>query len=319
MLTSTGGGARMTSAGLTGPANATLRAALLILTYAVIVGFIDNFVWKIAEEGGLWAFQSVRALFGVAIMVLAAALFGLRLRPVRPRAVLARSLVHAGAILAYFASLGVLPVPEAVAGLFTAPIFVLLIKRFVYREAIGPFRILAVILGFAGVLLVLGIGLARPFSPGLFLPVLGGALYALGNIATREWCAGESAETLLFGFTVVLGLFGLIGLIVVTLVGPEVPDGVDGFLLRGWVYPSGTFLFWTFVQALGSVAGVALALRAYQIADASRVSIFEYAVLPISAIWGWLLWGQVLSVTSVIGILLIIGAGMLIALRPGNP
>ncbi len=48
-------------------------------------------------------------------------------------------------------------------------------------------------------------------SAAALLPILAGALYAMGNIATREWCAEESAETLLAGFFGVLGVIGLIG------------------------------------------------------------------------------------------------------------
>jgi drug/metabolite transporter (DMT)-like permease len=56
-------------------------------------------------------------------------------------------------------------------------------------------------------------------------------------------------------------------------------------------------------------------VKAYQIAEASRVSVFEYVILPCSAFWTWALWGQVLDPLAGVGIVLIISAGMIIALR----
>ena len=81
----------------------------------------------------------------------------------------------------------------------------MLISRFVYGHRIGPFRILAVAVGFVGAMLVLGIGPGTAVTPALVLPIVAGALYAMGNIATQEWCEGESAETLLLGFFLALG------------------------------------------------------------------------------------------------------------------
>ena len=56
-------------------------------------------------------------------------------------------------------------------------------------------------------------------------------------------------------------MFGLIGMAVLTLVPLAVPEGAAGFLQRGPVWPSGTFLFWTFVQAAGSLLGVGMMIR----------------------------------------------------------
>jgi drug/metabolite transporter (DMT)-like permease len=215
----------------------------------------------------------------------------------------------------YFGALAFLPVALVAAGLFTAPIFVLLIERFAYGSLIGPFRVLAVLLGFAGVILVLGPEAMQGASLPALLPVLAGALYALGNIATRRWCPQESAETLLAGFFLALGIAGVIGMVVLTLAPLPVPSGTDGFLMRGPVWPNQAFWFWTFVQAAGSLLGVGLMVRAYQVADATRVSVFEYAILPASAAWAWVIWGEVLTPLAVVGMAMIVAAGLMIALR----
>ena len=56
-------------------------------------------------------------------------------------------------------------------------------------------------------------------------------------------------------------------------------------------------------------------IDAYQIAEASRVSVFEYLNLPLAAFWGWVLWGENLGWTAMLGMVLITAAGAMIALR----
>jgi drug/metabolite transporter (DMT)-like permease len=300
---------------MTDASDRTLAAAGLTLIYATIIGFTDNWVRVIAADGGLAQFHLTRSLMAAVLLAVAAPLFGLRLRPQRWRPVAARSVVHAAAMVVYFGALAFLPVALVAAGLFTAPIFVLLLSRFAFGHALGPVRIVAVGAGFAGVLLVLGPEALRGATLAALLPVVAGALYALGNLATREWCGEESAETLLAGFFLALGVFGAIGLAALTLWPVAVAPGVEGFPLRGPVWPSGTFLFWTFVQAAGSLLGVGLVIRAYQMADAGRVSVLEYAILPASAFWGWAIWGERLAPLAWAGMVLIAAAGAMIALR----
>jgi drug/metabolite transporter (DMT)-like permease len=311
---------RSAAGGATAPAigtlpNRTLAAAAAILGYATLIGYTDNYVRVVAAEGGLWQFHLLRSLMAGALFFLAAPLFGLDLRPKNLRAVAARSTLHSGAMLIYFGCLAFLPVAQVAAGLFTAPIFVLLIARFVYGHPLGPARIAAAAVGFAGVVLALTPGTEQPLGWASVLPVAAGALYAMGNIATREWCAGESAATLTLGFFAALGAAGLAGVVVLGLVPLRVPEGTEGFVLRGWVWPSPTFLWWTAVQAVGSMIAVGLMVRAYQLAEASRVAIFEYVILPIAALWGWLLWGETLGWTAALGMAMIVAAGSAIVLR----
>jgi drug/metabolite transporter (DMT)-like permease len=281
----------------------------------MIIGFTDNYVKVIASEAGLWQFHFTRTFIAMILLGVLAVVFGLRLRPVNLRAVLARSSIHGAAMVIYFGALAFLPVALVAAGLFTAPIFVLLISRFAYGHAIGPVRIIAVAVGFVGVILVLGPEAMSGASVAALLPVIAGAMYAMGNIATREWCPEESAETLLAGFFLALGVIGAVGMAVLAVWPIAVPLGTDGFLQRGAVWASEEFYFWTFVQAAGSLLGVGMMIRAYQITDASRASVLEYIILPASAFWSYLIWGETLTALAVFGMGLIVAAGSMIALR----
>jgi drug/metabolite transporter (DMT)-like permease len=295
--------------------NRTLAAFGAVLVYAFVIAFTDNYVRIIARYGGLWQFHATRTAMAFALLALVAVPLGLRLRPKRPGAVLARSAIHGAAMVIYFGALAFLPVAQVAAGLFTAPIFVLLIQRFLYGKPIGGLQVLAVVIGFAGVVLVLGPEAMSAATFAALLPVIAGALYAMGNIATREWCDGETPETIVAGFFGMLGVIGLLGMAVLSAFPMVVPDGAEGFLQRGPVWPTGAFLWWTFVQAAGSLLGVGMIVKAYQIAEASRVSVFEYVILPASAAWGFVLWSEKLTLLAVMGMALIVVAGMLIA-RP---
>ncbi|HOZ35291.1 MAG TPA: EamA/RhaT family transporter, partial [Tabrizicola sp.] len=176
-------------------------------------------------------------------------------------------------------------------------------------------QILAVVIGFAGVVLVLGPEALSGATLAALLPVISGALYAMGNIATQRWCAGETAESVVAGFFGMLGVYGLVGMAVLWAFPLVVPEGTEGFLMRGPVWPTGTFLWWTFVQAAGSLVGVGMFVKAYQMAEVSRVSVFEYVILPASALWGFILWGETLSWLAWVGMALIALAGIIIA-RP---
>ena len=101
----------------------------------------------------------------------------------------------------------------------------LLISRLVYGHAIGPVRIAAVAVGLIGVVLVQGPAALSGASLAALLPLAAGAMYAMGNIATKEWCAAESAETLLAGFFAALGVIGLVGMAVLTVFPLEAPAG----------------------------------------------------------------------------------------------
>jgi drug/metabolite transporter (DMT)-like permease len=295
--------------------NRTVAAFGAALVYAVVIAFTDNYVRVIAADAGLWQFHATRTAMALVILALLAVPLGLRLWPQRPGAVLARSALHAAAMLIYFGALAFLPVAQVAAGLFTAPIFVLLIQRLVYGQPIHALQVIAVLLGFAGVVMVLGPDAVAAASPAALFPILAGALYAMGNVATRAWCAGETPETIVAWFFGMLGVLGLAGMAVLWAFPLPVAEGPEGFLQRGAVWPTDLFLWWTFVQAAGSLLGVGMIVWAYQIAEASRVSVFEYVILPASAAWGFVLWNERLGWLALAGMALIAAAGALIA-RP---
>jgi drug/metabolite transporter (DMT)-like permease len=94
-----------------------------------------------------------------------------------------------------------------------------------------------------------------------------------------------------------------------------VPEGTDGFILRVWVAPDARFLWLVAAQALGSMIGVWLLIRGYQLAETSFVSVFEFSLLIFVTVWAYVLRGETLDLWAVAGIVLIIASGTAIVLR----
>lgn len=279
-----------------------------------IIGAIDLYVVIIAQTLSVWQFLIARMLLAAPlVLVLSAIGFG-RVRPIRFGAVAMRSSFIAFGMFLYFGALAFMPIAMALAGLFTSPIFVLLITAFILRQPIGPWRIGAVALGFVGILVVLGPS-SSALGWALVLPVCGGVLYAAGVVATRVWCEGETTLTLLIGIFLAQGVIGTIALGVITVLQIDVGEGGMAFLTRGWVWPIGDALPYLLVQVFGSVVGVSLLNRAYQIGEASHVAVFEYSVMIFGPFFGWILLGQVVTWVQGLGIALIASAGIIIAWR----
>ncbi len=289
-------------------------AALTMLAAMLVIGCIDNFISLIARDAGLWQFQVLRSAMGLPLIILVSFLGFGTLWALRLWAVALRSIFVAFAMLFYFGSLAFVPLAQALAGLFTSPIFILLITAFILREPVGPARIWAVFIGFIGILLVLDSDWST-LSWISFLPVAGGLFYAMGAVATRQLCEGESTLSMLAMLFLIQAIIGALALAVLGQFEFTVPEGAAGFIQRGWVWPVTAALPFILLQAVGSVLGVGLIIRAYQIGTASYVAIYEYSVFISGPFFAWMLFGQTVTALQAGGIILIAAAGIVIALR----
>lgn len=291
-----------------------MQAAASMVGSMAIIGVIDNVIALIARDISLWQFQILRAAMGLPVLVLVTWWMGWRLRPLRLWAVLVRNGLIAVGMLFYFGALAFMPIAQALAGLFVAPIFVLLISVIAFGERVGWLRSIAVLIGFAGVMMVLQPD-GESFSALSLMPMLGGFFYAMGSVATQRMCADESTPAMLLGLFSLQAALGVAALIVIGSLSLEVPAGTAGFLVRSWSSPSG--MTWAFIalQAFGSLVGVGLLIRAYQLAAPSFAAIFEYSVFVFGPLSAYLIFGQTLQWGQVFGILLIAGTGTVIALR----
>lgn len=289
-------------------------AVICTLSAMALFGLIDNFMRLAAETGGLWQFHFLRSLIALGILAIAATLTKSALRPKRPVWVVGRTLFAGIAMLIYFGCLGIMPIAQAVAGLFTAPIFVVIFSVLFFGDKVGLRRSAAVVIGFIGIVLVLRPDI-QALSPWTFAPMIAGAFHAMGIITTRRWCADEGTLPLLamfFGFMMIIGGLGVIG---IGHLVADIPAGADGFVFRGWVPFEGTFMILTIVQGVGSLIGVGLIIKSYQLGEASFVAVFENSMIVFATLWAIVLWREVPDAWGIIGLLCIIGSGIIISVR----
>ena len=290
------------------------QGAMLLVTGISIFGLTDNFTMIVSDQVGVGQFHFSRSLFSVVMVFVMARFFGMSVMPKRWGVVLLRTMFVALSMLLYFSVIPMMPIAEAGAGLFTSPIFVLIFSALIFKEKIGIRRIMAVLIGSIGVLLVLQPGGSK-FTWFHLLPVLGGACYAMGSITTYRYCRDESPLALLMSFLVVIGLNGFVVASIMTVFPvsqsflKEAP-----FLFSPWQSVDLAFWGWMVMIAAGAAFGLAMMTRAYQLAKTSYAVIFEYAYLISAGFFSWLLWGLVPNGLSLVGIMFIISAGIIIVL-----
>lgn len=200
----------------------------------------------------------------------------------------------------YFTSLSFMPLAEATALIFSAPIFITALSVPLLGEAVGWRRWGAVLLGFIGVLIVVQPD-AAGFQPASLLPVGAAFLYALFMISARWIGPGEGLWTMML-FVV---LFPML------YAAP--------FALRAWTAVQADDL-WLFVAIaiLGSL-GITLIGQAFRLAPAAVVAPFDYTALIWATLLGWLIWGDLLALRTVVGALIIAASGIVIVVREAAP
>ncbi|MEQ8665087.1 MAG: DMT family transporter [Rhodospirillales bacterium] len=237
------------------------------------------------------------------------------LRTQRPGLHLLRGLFVVAANMTFFTSLATLPLAEATAIFFVAPLLITLLSIPLLGEQVGIRRIGAVIAGFVGVLIMIRPG-SESFQVAALLPLAAAFCYAMLQIMTRKIGLSDKASTMAFyiqfTFVIVCSGFGL-----VAGDGRYAPDDGSGlaFLLMAWSWPTGNDI-WIMIGlgVFGSCAAY-LVSQGYRIARAATVAPFEYTAMPLAVFWSALIWGDWPDVQAWTGIALICGAGIYVFYR----
>jgi drug/metabolite transporter (DMT)-like permease len=187
-----------------------------------------------------------------------------------------------------------MPLAETVTFYLAGPIYVALLARPILGEVITPVRWAAIAVGFVGVVIALNPGGAAIGWPALI--AIGGSLAFAGMMIVTRQLKGTPDTTLVFWQTAAaLGL----GLILAPF---------------GWVTPS--LRDFGLLALLGVVAMYAhiLTNRALKLAPASTVVPYQYTLIVWAIILGYLVFGDLPSLHTVIGALIIVAAGVVIFL-----
>ena len=285
----------------------------LALGGAITLSLNDLAIKALSGAYALHQVILIRAFIGMALVltVMKISKAGLRqMRTGRPGAHLVRVCIVMVSNITYFVGLSLMPLADAVAVAFIAPLFVTLMSAVVLREYVGPRRWAAVAVGLLGVVIMTRPG-SGVIQPAAVLVLISAFCYAASHMMTRHMRVTESAMTLNFyvqiGFIVVSTAFGLIA-------GDghlaQAPGSTWEFLFRPWLLPPVTD-WWAFA-ATGIAVGVGglMMSQAYRTTEAALVAPFEYIGMPMAIFWGVVGFGTWPDQTAWVGIALICGAGL---------
>jgi len=289
-----------------------------IVAAVAAMSFQDGMVKYVSAGMPLWQIYVLRSLLALPILLVLLR-FRRRPLPIRPSSpgwAFLRSLLLVTSYIAFYASLPLLSLSVAAAACYTAPLFITLLSALWLRDPVGPWRWAAIAIGFSGVLTILRPG-TDAFSVVTLLPVLSALLYAAAAIITRARCVAEAPFVLSAVLNVTFLLLGAVGTAALWAAQPTAAEvALYPFLLGPWQALGGRD--WAVLALLaGLVVGVSSGVaKAYQSGPPAIIATFDYAYLGFAAFWGFVIFSETPDLATMVGTLLIAGAGLLVVRPP---
>ncbi|MBR0568665.1 DMT family transporter [Azoarcus sp. L1K30] len=247
-----------------------------------------------------------RGLFGVVMMAITARLTGTSLATPHWRMQLSRSVSGSLALMCYFFTIGVLPLATAATLSYTSPMFVALILIVLFGEKLRPPIALALLTGFAGVVLLLRPTLQPSQWLGAVTGLGAGMIASLAYISVRELGkAGEPEVRTVFWFSCVTSLLGALWALSDDF---HTPDAAGAAALVG-------------VGLFGGLAQLAMT-RSYRFGKTIVSAALSYSTVIFASLFGILIWDEHLPAAAWLAVAMIIASGLAVSLasrhKPGD-
>jgi drug/metabolite transporter (DMT)-like permease len=288
----------MSESHVTNPA----RIFLLAMGSTVLFSFLNLGVKYAAENdihfSQIMLFRCLIALPVVLLLISKNASSQILLHTQRPWGHLFRAIVGLGAMACFFLSFKLMPLGDATALHFAAPMILTALSVPFLGEKVGIWRWSAVIIGLVGVIIVANPTGEGNYQLGAFFAVAGAALSAVSNLMVRKMGDTEHSLTIVFYFT-------FAGVLVSLILCPFYWQPIETV----WV-----FYALLSVGILGGVAQYLLTI-AYAEAPAAYVSVFAYASIIFAIGFDILLWAYIPGLNVWIGSAIIVGSGLIILYR----
>ena len=195
------------------------------------------------------------------------------------------------AMFCFFFTIAHIPLAEAVLVKMTVPFFLPLVAWLWLNDRISGHTWAAILLGFVGVGLILRAD-QGVVDPVMLVALAGAAIMSIAKVSIRRMAASEPPHRVVFYFSLFATLLSAL------------------LLLRVQQMPTGTEMLWLLAIGSVAIAGQFAMTTAYQLARPGQVGVYNYSAVVWAAFLGWLFWGETLVLTTVLGTLLIIGAGI---------
>lgn len=217
-----------------------------------------------------------------------------------------RALVGASSMGLGFFALTRLPLPEATAIGYAAPLLIVMFSAVLLKEKVHAFRWTAVIVGLLGVMIILwprltllsgGQALGNNEALGAMAAFGGAILTAFAMMQVRKLVQTERTEAIVIYFFISASVLSL----------ATIPFG--------WVMPTPTQAALLIGAGFAGGVGQLLLTSCYRYADMSVIAPFEYVSLLLTIVIGLAVFGDIPTITMIIGALIIVGSGIAVILR----
>lgn len=244
----------------------------------------------------IW-FRQLGLLVGIVVFI------GIRgsdvLRTKRPVLQMIRGVLVVCSSLLFVFAVKYVPLADAVAASFVAPFFLTMLGAFVLKEKVGMRRWSAVVVGFAGALIIVRPGM-NAVHPAVLLVVIAAAIYAARQIIGRLLADDDDTAT-------TIAYTALTSSLVISVPLPFV-----------WVFPETSYLWLLCILiALLGAFGEIMLIKALEVAEAGAVAPMHYSLIVWGTLYGYLVFNQLPDQWTVTGTLIIVAAGIY-TLRRGN-
>ncbi len=279
-----------------GDSRAIEGALLMIFTCACFAG-MSAAIRHVSAELSVFQIAFFRNAVGCLVLLpfMARAGFG-PVSGVRFRLFGVRALVGICAMWAWYAALQRTPLAEAITLNFTVALWMIPVAIFMLGEKVGPRRLIAVLVGFVGVLIVLRPG-AETISTGGLLAIFSALLFAISMGLVRLLARAESPLAIVFYMNLIMTPISL---------GPAIAfwqmPTIDQF---GWLIGIGVVL---------TAAHFAMA-RALSVSEATAIVPLDFTRLPFAVLFGWLAFNEFPGPWTWVGAAIIIGSAFYISHR----
>ena len=284
-----------------------VKAILLKVVAALIFAIMSVFVRYLGEAypvGQVVFFRSAFAILPVVVIYALRRELEAAIRMGRPFGHAGRGLTAIGAMFCNFTALARLPVVDATAISFAAPFITVVMSALVLKERVRAYRWSAVIVGFAGVLVMLtphldvaGAAAAEGGAVGALFGMTGAFFNAASTVQTRHLTKSETTSSIVFYFSLICALAGL-------CTAPF-----------GWVMPTQTELAALIGTGICGGLGHIVLTESYRWAPASLVAPFDYTAMLWALILGYLAFGELPTALVFLGAAIIVAAGLFVVWR----
>ena len=215
----------------------------------------------------------------------------------------------------FYISLTVLPLGTATALFFVTPFLITIFAHFFLKEEIGIRRWSAVVVGFIGVYVTLNPDFSN-FNYLSLLPIFCAFCYSLSMIIIKKTSDKDSVYTQTFTFYIGAIILSIIFYFIIGDGQYNTSDHpASQFIFREWFVDFNSSIFLMSVTGVTATVAFLLLFTAYSIASPSVISPFEYSILFWSPLVGWLYFDEIPTLSTVIGILIIVSSGIYIFIR----